>query len=107
MIDTNLFGDRLKAERKRLGLTQEMAASMCGVARESWGRYEHGAMTPSAEVLAQFAIHNADVAFILSGIRAENVAQTSQEASVVQCFRKLTPREQLGVVRLLTTMADV
>ncbi len=107
MTNTNLFCDRLKDERKRLKLTQETAASMCGVARETWGRYESGAMTPSAEVLAEFSKHNADVAYILSGFRNENAAKTSQEASMIQCFRLLDAREQLGVVRLLTTMSGV
>lgn len=107
VTNTNLLFARLKEERKRLKLTQEVVASMCNVARETWGRYESGAITPGAEVLAEFAKHNADVAYILSGIRNENVARTSHEASVFQCFRLLNAREQLGVVRLLTTMSGV
>lgn len=107
MTDTKLFCERLKDERKRLKLTQEMAASMCGVARETWGRYESGAMTPGADLLAEFAKCNADVAYILSGVRNENVAKTSQEASLLQCYRMLTDRERLGVNRLLATMSGV
>lgn len=105
MTFSNLFCERLKAERKRLKLTQEIAASMCGVARETWGRYESGALAPGAEVLAEFAKHQADVAYVLTGLRSENVATTSHEASVLQCYRMLSDREKLGVVRLLTTMS--
>ena len=107
VTNTNLFFSRLKEERKRLKMTQALAASVCGVARETWGRYESGALMPGAEVLVEFARANADVAYILSGVRHENVARTSQEASVFQCFRLLNEREQLGVVRLLTTMSGV
>ena len=35
-----------KALRKRLGLTQERAAALVGVAHVTWWRWEHGRMKP-------------------------------------------------------------
>jgi transcriptional regulator with XRE-family HTH domain len=58
---------RLKAERKLLKLTQQDAALACGVARETWSRYESGEMTPGLEVLAAFGRRGANVGWIVLG----------------------------------------
>ncbi|GFM85392.1 hypothetical protein PSCICO_07910 [Pseudomonas cichorii] len=64
---SSLSADRLKAERARLGLNQASAASLCGVSREIWGRYERGTTVPGGDVLFSFAQAGADVQFILTG----------------------------------------
>lgn len=61
---------RLKEERKRLKLTQAAASSIAGVTRETWNRYEGGAVSPGMEVLEAFALAGADVQFILTGTSA-------------------------------------
>lgn len=61
---------RLREERKRLKLTQAAASSIAGVTRETWSRYEGGAVSPGMEVLEAFALAGADVQFILTGTSA-------------------------------------
>jgi transcriptional regulator with XRE-family HTH domain len=70
VIDKSSFSARLKEERKRLGLNQADAAEKCGIKRETWSRYETGALTPGMEVMAAIALAGADVQYILTGVRS-------------------------------------
>lgn len=54
MISKSLFGNRLKEQRKNLGLTQAQAAEKAGIERETWGKYERGVFMPSGDVLISF-----------------------------------------------------
>ena len=56
MTNTPSFiGDRLKALRRRRGLTQAEFAQLLGVTKETVYRYEHGAQEPSLSRLASIA----------------------------------------------------
>lgn len=68
MTDTSPFL-RLKEERKRLKLTQAAAGTIAGVTRETWTRYEAGAVSPGMEALEAFALAGADVQYVLTGLR--------------------------------------
>ena len=61
--------DRIKAERKRLSLTQLEAAEKCEVTRVQWGRYERGESEFGGRVLKAFIAIGADGAYILGGVR--------------------------------------
>ena len=63
------FNERLRDLRDEMGLTQTAAAEICGIKRETWGRYESGAMAPGMEVLAALARKGWDIAYLLTGIR--------------------------------------
>ena len=54
VILKSLFGNRLKEQRKFLGLTQAQAAEKAGIERETWGKYERGVFMPSGDVLISF-----------------------------------------------------
>ncbi|MCI4412460.1 helix-turn-helix domain-containing protein [Klebsiella variicola] len=79
---------RLKSERKRLSLNQADAAAMCGVSRETWGKYERGAMVPGGDVLLSFAINGANIQYILTGEESGGVALTRDESDLIYHFRK-------------------
>lgn len=64
-------GERVKEERKRLGLSQAEAGSLFGVARETWGKYERGVFEIGGEVLRAFVAAGADADYIVTGIRKE------------------------------------
>ena len=66
----SLVGERLKAARTALGLTQDAAAALVGVTREHWGRCERGHTMPGGEVWAALAAAGADVTYILTGVPA-------------------------------------
>jgi transcriptional regulator with XRE-family HTH domain len=81
VIDPSNFHGRLKEERKRLKLTQAEAAERCGVKRETWSRYETGALTPGMEVLAALAKQGADIHYMLTGDLSITQAQSQAQAS--------------------------
>ncbi|MEQ6331505.1 helix-turn-helix domain-containing protein [Pseudomonas chengduensis] len=83
MPDSSL-GDRLKAERERLGYTQTEFADLAGASKRSQIGWEQGRSAPDANALAAWLTEGLDVVFVLSGQRT-NVAST----------RHLPPDEQL------------
>lgn len=95
----SLSTERLKAERKRLGLNQAGAAEQCGVSREIWGRYERGLAVPGGEVLFSFANAGADVQYILTGVRS-SVASV-EERLVLERFRSSPQNLKDAVLRVL------
>lgn len=61
------IGDRLKAERERLGFTQSDFAALVGASKKSQIRWEHDESYPDAAALAAFAAAGADVLWIITG----------------------------------------
>ncbi|MFV9298130.1 MULTISPECIES: helix-turn-helix transcriptional regulator [Citrobacter] len=88
MSFTSQCVDRLKSERKRLSLNQAEAAALCGVSRETWGKYERGTMVPGGDVLLSFAMNGANVQFILTGDEGGGVVLNRDESELIAIFRK-------------------
>lgn len=65
------FGDRLRAERHRLGLTQTALGELGGVSKTSVVGYEAGNYTPDIAFLAGVADGGVDPIFVLQGESAE------------------------------------
>ncbi|NLC35920.1 MAG: helix-turn-helix transcriptional regulator [Alcaligenaceae bacterium] len=63
----NSIGERLTAERNRLGLNQGEMAERGGVQRTAQSNYERGTRMPDAAYLAALAQHGVDVLFIVTG----------------------------------------
>ena len=84
-----LFLVRLKEERKRLRLTQASAATQACVARETWSRYETGALTPGMEVLSALVVHGADAKYLLTGERTapDSLPLPPDEQMWLDCYR--------------------
>lgn len=62
-------GQRLRAERERLKMTQDDFASAGGVKRVSQYLYEHGSRSPSLEYLLRVQLIGVDLSFVLNGSR--------------------------------------
>lgn len=69
------IGGRLRVERERLDYLQHEFAAQGMVGRMSQVGYEAGARPPTAEYLARIARLGADVQFIVTGVRSENLYQ--------------------------------
>lgn len=63
----NTIGQRIQAERERLGMDQTAFGAAGGVKRGTQSRYETQGRIPDAEYLAGIASVGADVGFILTG----------------------------------------
>lgn len=75
-----LFGERLRAERERLGLGQQEMAEKCGVTMRSQRNYEKGERQPDAAYLAAFTAIGGDVLYLLTGSGDQNVTTRSYAA---------------------------
>lgn len=93
---------RLKSERKRLALSQAEAAALCGVSRETWGKYERGSIVPGGDVLLSFAMNGANVQFILTGQESGGVALTRDEHDLINHFRNAPLAIKAAVFAALT-----
>lgn len=71
------FGDRLRRERERLGLTQEAWGRLVGVKKNAQINYENNKRSPSGEYLMAARDAGADVTYILTGIRVPEEVLTA------------------------------
>lgn len=71
------FGNRLREERKRLGLTLEELGAAGGVKQNAQGQYERGERSPTAEYLTLVMQAGIDVMYVLSGLREDRVPEGS------------------------------
>lgn len=90
------IGGRLRAERDRLGLSQEQLceamskAGVRGATRQTQSRYEKGERSPDAEYLAHLAALGADVEWVLTGGEPPAPgapALTAEEQVLLEYFR--------------------
>lgn len=65
----NGIADRLKEERSRLGITQEVFAKEIGVSSRSQINYEKGIRKPDSEYLYLASMHGLDINYIITGNR--------------------------------------
>jgi transcriptional regulator with XRE-family HTH domain len=72
------LGQRLRAERERLGLSQQKAADGVGVRREMWSRYESGT-EPGAAVLAAAGRLGFDLPYVLMGDQSARSQQSLKD----------------------------
>jgi transcriptional regulator with XRE-family HTH domain len=71
------YWERLREERKRLGLSQAKFAEACGVRRTAQTTYETGARSPSTAYFKAAAKIGADAYYILYGTRDRDPALDS------------------------------
>lgn len=92
-----LLGERLRAERERLGLSQQELADKCGVTMRSQRNYEKGERQPDAAYLSAFTAIGGDILFVLTG-QQPNRASTQDLAEVTNPVAEGPPlnrREQV------------
>lgn len=93
---------RLKSERKRLSLNQADAAALCGVSRETWGKYERGSMVPGGDVLLSFSTNGANIQYILTGEESSGITLTRDELELVNNFKEASLAVKAAVLAALT-----
>lgn len=71
------FGARLKAERKRLGLTQADFADLGGVKRVSQHLYEAGGRVPTSEYMQRIGANGVRLSYLMG------VAEPADDGSLV------------------------
>ncbi|MBN0112872.1 helix-turn-helix transcriptional regulator, partial [Pseudomonas aeruginosa] len=74
------LGERLKAERERLGYNQTDFAALAGASKHSQINWEKGAAAPNGTVLAAWAEHGLDVLYVVTGVRGQAMTYGSNVA---------------------------
>ena len=81
------FG-RLREERKRLGHTMDSFAHILGVSRSTFAKYEAGKTAPTCPDLDNAAHVGADVLYIVTGRRTEEVVADEFDWELLQQIAK-------------------
>lgn len=84
------MGERIKGERRRLGLNQTDFAALAGVQISAQTNYENDKRAPDATYLAALAAAGVDVLYVLTGERG-GVVLKPQEAALLDNFRHCPP----------------
>lgn len=84
------IGERLRAERVRLNLSQVAISGTCGVNRSTLAAWEKGEQSPTAAVLSQLAGFGVDVLYVVTGERApvSSAALTQEERQLVASYKQ-------------------
>lgn len=99
------FKDRLRAERKRMGLSQEKFAALAGVTKDTQLNYESGARKPDSDYLIAICGAGVDSHFLLHGTPSAEELQP-EESELLIGFRKLDLRGKLRLLGLVEGMGD-
>ncbi|MGB9669934.1 MAG: helix-turn-helix domain-containing protein [Halothiobacillaceae bacterium] len=102
------IGERLRAERDRLGLNQEAFGALGGVNRNSQANYEKGSRTPDADYLASISESGVDVLFVVTGVRkpVSEGSLTEGEAEVLEHYRTMSEPDREAVKRMTSALAS-
>lgn len=77
------FGQRLKEERERIGLSQADFGALAGVSKVSQINYEKDVRSPDAKYLCALHENEVDTCYLLSGVRAANGPSLANELSAL------------------------
>ncbi|STQ91373.1 helix-turn-helix domain-containing protein [Iodobacter fluviatilis] len=102
----NSIGDRLRAERELMGLSQTEFAAIAaragvpGATRQSQSLYEKGKRQPDAGYLAAIAHAGADIAYILTGEREHPAPQrlSAEEQTLLNEFRAMDEKTRKRIL---------
>jgi len=86
-------GNRLKEERKRLGLTQEAMALACGLSKRSQIHFERDEHLPGGAYLVEAAKLGVDMGYLLGG-RREQISEA--DAEILDMWRNATPKARIA-----------
>lgn len=98
------FSDRLKEERKRLGLNQDEFAALGGVKKGAQFNYENGSRNPDSEYLTAIAAAGVDVLYLLTGEQTSS-ALPDDEKELLSGYRGLDIRGKAGVLGMIDGMS--
>lgn len=102
------LAERLRCERRILGLSQAQLASLGGVQPNAQCHYENGSRCPRADYLMSLASLGMDVQFILMGVRSfPGPAQLSNaESIIIRSLRSLKEDDRRAFEQILMRMAS-
>lgn len=101
------FNERLKEERKRLGLNQTDFAALANVGQIAQVNYENGKRNPDSKYLQAIAEAGADIQYILTGIRSQQTPVTPpanyvdlNKKKIDKLMEDLSAEQQAEVIKI-------
>lgn len=97
-----MFGQRLKEERARLGVTQPQLAELVGSAKRTVVDWEQEKSSPTAkQLMVMQSVGGIDITYLLTGVRTEAPKLTSEEALILEKYRQSSPEIRNKLLLLL------
>lgn len=102
------LGDRLKAERKRMDMSQAALANAVGTTPRTVIQWEKGVTSPSGDILATCSQLGMDLLYVLTGQRTPTPAQSlsPEDSELLADYRAATQEDQALVRRMLALAAE-
>ncbi len=98
------IGERLKAERERLGFTQPAFGAIGGVQKLAQLKYEKGERFPGADYLAAVAKVGADILYIVTGTHSA-ATLSSDEVQLLENFRAAPTSVKMATIAAVSAGA--
>lgn len=98
------LNDRLREERKRLGLNQGKFAALGCVTKDTQLNYENGSRKPDSAYLEALSLAGVDVFYVLTG-KISSDALTDDENALLTSYRKLDIRGKAGALGAISGMS--
>ena len=103
-IDYMELGKRIRAERRRLDLTQEKLAEMAGISDSFMGHIERGGRTLSIETLAKLAnALNLSIEYIVCG--EFNYRPDMLPAEILDALNRMSSSQRRVFLDIMKTLA--
>lgn len=99
------ISERFREERERLGLSQGTVAELLGASLNTINNWERGTSAASAESVARFGDHGADVLYILTGQRTSKPVLTVVEAPLLDNYNNATEHGKAAARALLEAVS--
>jgi transcriptional regulator with XRE-family HTH domain len=102
----DVFGERIKSERSRLGLNQAEFAALGGVKQHAQFQYEKGMRRPNSDYLIAIAAAGVDAYYLLTGEKASRLENATEER-IVAGLRELDEGKRAALLTLIEAFANL
>ena len=106
MIDYKLIGERLKGQRKRIGLTQEIVAERVDITTIYLSKIENGHVRPTLDNIAAICdVLNYDLSSLFGGVSVQS--DNYQNELIVQLLNACSPKVKPIAIELLRQLSSL
>ena len=98
------FFQRLRDERKKLGLNQDRFAALGGVSRDAQMNYEKGTRKPDSAYLIALSGHGIDIPYLLTG--QTSAALSEDEINLIADLRALDISGKLSITSMINALKN-
>lgn len=106
VVSLSDVGSRLRAERERIGLSQEDFGALARVSRNSQVNYETGKRAFDAEYLLRLIENGIDSHFVMTGRRSSE-GTAGKRSMIVNAFDSLDASNQRALLHLACSLAQL